>query len=120
MPARSIPLAKVRRLATLHATESFPSISRLSKILSISRTTIREYRRRIQESGYSFADFSALSSKETQVVFREQAKRKPPSERYTTLLSILPEVGSLMFRGEANLRESWTEYRNCYPHGLRV
>jgi NUMOD1 domain len=61
MPARSIPLAKVRRLATLHATESFPSISRLSKILSISRTTIREYRRRIQESGYSFADFSALS-----------------------------------------------------------
>ena len=33
MPAWSIPLAKVRRLATLHATKSFPSISRLSNIL---------------------------------------------------------------------------------------
>jgi transposase len=117
MPARSIPLVKVRRLATLHATESFPSISRLSKILSISRTTIRDYRRRIQESGYSFADFSALSPKETRVIFRQQVIRKPRPERYTTLLSILPEVGSLMSKGEANLRESWTEYRNRYPHG---
>ena len=117
MPARSISFAKVHRLAALHAAESFPSISRLSKILNISRTTIREYRRRIQESGYSFADFSALSPKETRVVFRQLALRKPHPERYTTLLSILPEVGSLMFKGEANLRESWTEYKNRYPHG---
>lgn len=117
MPTRSIPLAKVRRLAALHAAESYPSISRLSKILSISRTTIREYRRRIQESGYSFADFSALSSKKTRAVFRQQAIRKSLPERYTTLLSILPEVGNLMFKGEVNLRESWKEYRDRYPHG---
>ena len=117
MPAWSIPLAKVRRLAVLHAAESVPSISRLSKILSISRTTIRMYRRRIQESGYSFADFRALSPKETRVVLRQHVIGKPRPERYTTLLSILPEVGRLVFEGEANLRESWKEYRNRYPHG---
>jgi DNA-binding Lrp family transcriptional regulator len=117
MPARSLLPAKARRLATLLAAESFPSISQLSKSLSISRTTIREYRRRIRESGYSLTAFCALSPEKMQTIFRQQAIRKPDPERYITLTSILPEVCWRVSKGEANLRESWKEYRNRDPHG---
>jgi len=116
MPARTIPVAKVRRLAALHAAEGVPPISSLAKILGLSRTTIHEYKRRIKESGCSFADFAALSSKGMRLVLRQQAVCKNPPERYTTLLSIFPEVESRMFEGSANLKESCTEYRKRHVH----
>src|SRR5450631_1967388 len=117
MPARALPPAKARRLAMLLAAESFPSISQLSKSLSISRTTIREYRRRIRESGYSCTGFCALSPEKMHAVFMQQVIRQPRSERYNTLMSILPEFCSRVSKGEANLREGWKEYRSRDTHG---
>ena len=58
MPARRIPLVKVRRLATLLATEH--SLSSVSRDLGVSRSTVADYRKHIQASGYSFTDFGGL------------------------------------------------------------
>lgn len=81
MSTRSIPPAKIRRLATLLAAENFSSITQLSNNLRISRATIRRYQQRIKERGYSFAEFSALSPSSTRTALRKKVVQKPHSKR---------------------------------------
>src|SRR3990172_10740388 len=117
MSTRSIPPAKVRRLAMLLAAENFSSITQLSNNLRISRATIRRYQQRIKELGYSFAEFSALSPSSTRTTLRKKVIQKPRSKRYTTLMSILPDVWERVSEGVADISEIWAEYKNRHPHG---
>ena len=121
MSTRSIPPAKVRRLAMVLAADNFSSITQLSNTLRISRATIRRYQQRIKELGYSYAEFSRLSSPRTRTVLktplRKKVIQKPLSKRYITLMSILPDVWNSVSEGENNIYDSWETYKKRHPNG---
>lgn len=117
MSTRSIPPAKVRRLATLLAAENFSSITQLSNTLRISRATIRRYQQRIKELGYSFAEFSKLGPSSTRTALRKKVIQKPRAKRYITLMSILPDVWDSVSEGENNIYDIWVAYKKRHPNG---
>jgi transposase len=115
MPARRIPLVKVRRLATLLATEH--SLSSVSRDLGVSRSTVADYRKHIQASGYSFTDFGGLDVEKIGAALSRQLTGKPPAVRYADLLFTFSEVGNLVVKGESTLIESWKKYRRQSREG---
>jgi transposase len=117
MPARNTPITKIRRLAKQLASEIPTSILSMSKNLGLSRTTIRDYKLRINKIGFSFKDFAALSSNEMQRVLWQQSECRIPTERYKKLLTIFPDVERCMIEGHTNLKTAWAEYRICHPFG---
>lgn len=117
MPTLSTPISKIRRLALLLSSDVPPSIQSMANTLRLSRTTVKEYKRRIIETGISFQDFAALPVVEMQHVLSSQSNPRSRSARYAKLITIFPDVEQLMIEKKSNLKSAWVEYRNIHPDG---
>lgn len=117
MTVQKIAASRIRRLAAFLASEKIPSISLLAKLLRVSRPTVRKYRKLIQETGYSCADFMILDPREMQDSLNQYNMHKGPDERFSTLLTVFPQIHANVSEGTANLRQTWTEYRKHHQGG---
>ncbi len=117
MPALRTPISKIQRLALLLASEVPPSIQLMAKTLRLSRTTVKEYKRRIIESGISFQNFAALPIAEISHVISSQSNPRNRSARYVKLITIFPDAEHLINEKKSNLKSVWAEYRNIHPDG---
>ena len=117
MPTLSTPISKIRRLALLLAADFPPSIQSMAKKLGLSRTTVKEYKRRIIKTGISFHDFAALPVVEMQHVISLQSNPRSRPDRYAKLITIFPDAERLMIEKKSNLKSAWAEYRNIHPDG---
>jgi transposase len=117
MPTLSTSISKIRRLALLLAADVPQSIQSMAKTLRLSRTTVKEYKRRIIKTGISFQDFVALSLAEVQHVISLQSNPRSRPERYAKLLTIFSDVEELMIGKKSNLKSAWVEYRKSYSDG---
>jgi hypothetical protein len=84
------------------------------KALGLGRSTIREYRLRIKELGFSFKEFATLTYDEIKRALRGEHELRMP-ERHTTLLTILDEIYKSYIEGQTNLKTVWIEYRQNHP-----
>jgi len=117
MSGPRLAISKLRRLAALHVVDRPPSISLLAKILRVSRSTIRRYQRCVKDSGYSFEDFALLRPKQMHVLLSQHIGGTKPKERYVRLLTVFPRVHANLSEGRANVKQSWTKYREQHPDG---
>jgi hypothetical protein len=69
----------------------------------------------MSESGYSYAEFAALSPKVIRSTLRQEIVRRDPPDRYFALLKVFPKVHESFYEGNADLRESWTLYKSHNP-----
>src|SRR5215472_5476008 len=116
MPASRIAISKLRRLAALHVSERIPSVSSLSRVLLVSRSTVQKHRSFIKESGYSFWDFAVLGPREMHAVLNQHTVRhRKPQQRYATLLTIFPQIQANLSEGTENLKQAWAEYKTHHP-----
>jgi transposase len=117
MPQKRISIHRIRRLAELHVCNDSPTISCLARTLGISRGMVRRYRGYIEKTGYSYTEFATLRPKEIHSFLKGKDPQWVPSERYATLLKVLPEVHERLYNGSANLRQSWNLYHSLNPGG---
>ena len=117
MAAPRIAISKLRRLAELNAGDQPPSIRYMAKILRISRSTIRKYQVYIRDSGYSFEDFAVLCPEQMYVSLSQNTGSSALRERYLKLLTVFPQVYANLSEGRANVKQSWTKYREQHPNG---
>jgi transposase len=117
MSGRQIPVYRIRRVADLHVCAVFPTISYLARTLGISRGMVRRCRAYIKNTGYSYAEFATLHPKEIHSILKREDPQRVPSDRYTTLLKVLPEVHKCFYNGSADLRQSWNQYKSLNPGG---
>ena len=117
IPARCTPIVKIHRLASMLAAEIPPSISYMSKSLKLSRTTIREYRLRIKEIGFTFKEFATLPFDEMQQALKHVPELRILPERYTELITIFQDFDKNHIAEHSNLKIIWAEYRQHHPRG---
>lgn len=120
MPVPRIAMSKIRRLAALYVSERIPSISFLSKVLRISRFTVRRYQDCIRESSYSFADFATLCPREMHATLNQHNVHKAPRERYSTLLAIFPQVQAQSLRRDCESKASMDPIQDTSSRRLQV
>ncbi len=117
MPGRQIPVYRIRRVAELYGHGGSPTIAHLAKTLGISRGMVRRCRTYIMNTGYSYAEFATLYPKKIHSLLKRENPKQVPTERYITLLKILPEVHKYFYNGSANLKQSWRQYKSLNPDG---
>ena len=119
MPARRISAFKVKGLAEIYANGNATTISHVARSLGISRSSVRRYCAYIRECGISFREFACLTSKKARAALKHSYLQENCSERYLTLLSLLPDVHRGLYEGTSNLKSSWEKYRQRHPEGYR-
>ena len=118
MGAPRIAASKIRLLAALHVPDRIPSISSLAKLTHVAKSTVVRYRGLIKASGYSFSDFAALRPGEMDAIFDQlTVRQRRPQQRYTTLLTIFPQIQANLSDGTENLKQRWAAYKMHYPEG---
>lgn len=119
MSGRQISVNRVKRLVEIHARKGPLPISHFASALSVSRSTVRRYFGRIKKSGYSYAELAALRPKEIRAILKQETSQQNSPKPDMAMMKVFEKTLEGLFEGSANLKKSWTEYRNRNPGGYR-
>jgi transposase len=118
MSGRQISVHRVKRLAELHDCKGPLPISHFARALSVSRATVRRYFGRIKKSGYSYAELATLRPKEIRAALKQETTQQNFPKPYMALMKVFEKTHEGLYEGSANLKKSWTQYRELNPGGL--
>ena len=58
-----------------------------------------------------------LCPKEIHSILKEETPQRDPPERYFALMKVFQKVHEGLYKGSANLKQSWNQYRSLNPGG---
>jgi transposase len=103
-----------------HLSRGF-SVSKISKLLNMSRNTIRDFRRRFEATGMSYLSLLALSMEELAALIKNTAvsSEVPSDPRHAEITALLPHFQSELKKTGVTRFLLWQEYLHAHPNGYR-
>ena len=115
MPNKQLGMEKIRQVLRCysqgHGTKS------ISRMLSVSRNTVKKYLQVFQRSGLDYEQMLSLPDQELSKLFHEKSRVKTESERLGELKSLLPEYCKRLKKKGVTREALHREYLSSHPDG---
>ncbi|SIT18508.1 Transposase [Belliella pelovolcani] len=117
MANRTLTMNKIKQILRGHFDGH--GSKQLSKLMGVSRNTVKSYLKRFRQTGLSFEEVNQLSDEGLAELILGPPSPVQQSDRLETLLPLLPGIVKKLRTKGMTRQRLWEEYREKHPDGFQ-